>query len=177
MTTKTRDLLLLSDEALAMFGRAFGQINDKKEAAQHWIALLKAHPKSPFAGEARMELRRLGVIWPSLKFLDDTGLKETSTGNVIKLSLAELKSIICEGLLEYLPNEQGDTESGGDCDGPMEETLNEGENAPTNPGLWSRAKAAARSKFKVYPSAYANAWASKWYKDKGGGWRKKGKKK
>ncbi len=26
-------------------------------------------------------------------------------------------------------------------------------------------------------SAYANAWAAKWYKSKGGGWRKKGKKK
>ncbi len=33
-------------------------------------------------------------------------------------------------------------------------------------------KAAARAKFDVYPSAYANAWASKNYKAKGGGWRK-----
>lgn len=44
-------------------------------------------------------------------------------------------------------------------------------NAPTNPELWSRAKALARSKFDVYPSAYANGWASKWYKSKGGSWR------
>ena len=42
---------------------------------------------------------------------------------------------------------------------------------PTNPALWSRAKSAARSKFDVYPSAYANGWASKWYKQHGGGWR------
>ncbi len=42
---------------------------------------------------------------------------------------------------------------------------------PTNPELWSRAKSAARSKFDVYPSAYANAWAAKWYKARGGGWR------
>lgn len=42
---------------------------------------------------------------------------------------------------------------------------------PTNPSLWSRAKAMARAKFDVYPSAYANAWAAKWYKKKGGGWR------
>jgi len=42
---------------------------------------------------------------------------------------------------------------------------------PTNPALWARAKAAARSKFDVYPSAYANGWAAKWYKSKGGGWR------
>jgi hypothetical protein len=42
---------------------------------------------------------------------------------------------------------------------------------PTNKPLWGRAKAAARSKFDVYPSAYANAWAAKWYKSHGGGWR------
>jgi hypothetical protein len=41
----------------------------------------------------------------------------------------------------------------------------------TNSKLWSRAKTLARSKFDVYPSAYANAWAAKWYKSKGGGWR------
>lgn len=41
---------------------------------------------------------------------------------------------------------------------------------PSNPSLWSRAKAQAKKKFKVYPSAYANAWASKWYKSKGGKW-------
>jgi|LakMenEpi03Aug12_release.lakeMendotaPanAssembly.Ray.scaffolds.fasta_scaffold06162_23 hypothetical protein len=42
---------------------------------------------------------------------------------------------------------------------------------PTNPALWARAKSAARAKFDVYPSAYANGWAAKWYKIKGGGWR------
>jgi hypothetical protein len=41
--------------------------------------------------------------------------------------------------------------------------------------LWSRAKSLAKKKFKVYPSAYANGWAAKWYKKHGGGW-KKGKK-
>jgi hypothetical protein len=44
-------------------------------------------------------------------------------------------------------------------------------NKPTNPELWSRAIAQAKSKFDVYPSAYANGWASKWYKERGGGWR------
>ena len=47
----------------------------------------------------------------------------------------------------------------------------EEENKPTNPKLWSRAKALAKQKFDVYPSAYANGWASKWYKSKGGGWK------
>jgi len=51
-----------------------------------------------------------------------------------------------------------------------EETLLE-KNVPTNPSLWAKAKAQAKSKFDVYPSAYANGWASKWYKSKGGGWK------
>lgn len=47
----------------------------------------------------------------------------------------------------------------------------EEKNRPTKPELWSRAKSLARSKFDVYPSAYANGWAAKWYKSKGGGWQ------
>lgn len=43
-------------------------------------------------------------------------------------------------------------------------------NTPTNPALWSKAKSLAKSKFDVYPSAYANGWAAKWYKEHGGGW-------
>ncbi len=39
-----------------------------------------------------------------------------------------------------------------------------------NSALWSRVKSAAKKKFKVYPSAYANAWASKEYKKRGGTW-------
>jgi hypothetical protein len=42
---------------------------------------------------------------------------------------------------------------------------------PTNPSLWSACKNWARSKFDVYPSAYANAAAARRYKSKGGGWR------
>ena len=45
-------------------------------------------------------------------------------------------------------------------------------NKPNNPSLWSRAKSLAKQKFDVYPSAYANGWAAKWYKSKGGTWRK-----
>lgn len=45
-------------------------------------------------------------------------------------------------------------------------------NKPNNPALWSRAKSMAKQKFDVYPSAYANGWAAKWYKSKGGTWRK-----
>ena len=42
---------------------------------------------------------------------------------------------------------------------------------PNNPKLWAAKKAAAKSKFDVYPSAYANGWAAKQYKAAGGTWR------
>lgn len=45
-------------------------------------------------------------------------------------------------------------------------------NVPTDPNKWAYAKSQAKKKFDVYPSAYANAWASKKYKELGGTWRK-----
>ena len=42
---------------------------------------------------------------------------------------------------------------------------------PNNPKLWAAKKAAAKAKFDVYPSAYANGWAAKQYKAAGGTWR------
>ena len=44
-------------------------------------------------------------------------------------------------------------------------------NCPTDSAKWSASKAAAKKKFDVYPSAYANGWAAKNYKSKGGGWK------
>ena len=41
----------------------------------------------------------------------------------------------------------------------------------TNKELHARVKAEAKRKFKVYPSAYANAWMVKEYKKRGGGFR------
>lgn len=64
-------------------------------------------------------------------------------------------------------------------EGEMDETylseeyqIDESKNCPTDPAKWSATKAAAKSKFDVYPSAYANGWAAKNYKAKGGGWKK-----
>lgn len=47
----------------------------------------------------------------------------------------------------------------------------EEKNCPTNPSKWSYYKSQAKKKFDVYPSAYANGWASKQYKAAGGGWK------
>jgi hypothetical protein len=44
-------------------------------------------------------------------------------------------------------------------------------NVPTDPELYARVKAAAKAKFDVYPSAYANAWLVREYKRRGGGYR------
>jgi hypothetical protein len=46
------------------------------------------------------------------------------------------------------------------------------ENVPTNKALYARVKAAAKRKFAVYPSAYANAWLVRRYKALGGTYEK-----
>jgi len=53
-----------------------------------------------------------------------------------------------------------------------EDTLNEATNKAKNPKKWQSCIAQAKNKFEVYPSAYANAWASKCYKKKKGKWKK-----
>jgi hypothetical protein len=45
-------------------------------------------------------------------------------------------------------------------------------NIPTNKKLYARVKSAARRKFAVYPSAYANAWLVREYKKRGGRYRR-----
>lgn len=79
--------------------------------------------------------------------------------DTVKVSKPD-RELIAKKLLHYYRDEINE-------DVDLEE-----KNTPTNPALWAKAKSAARSKFDVYPSAYANAWASKWYKSKGGGWKK-----
>jgi hypothetical protein len=50
--------------------------------------------------------------------------------------------------------------------------IDESKNCPTDPAKWAASKAKAKAKFDVYPSAYANGFAAKDYKSKGGGWKK-----
>jgi hypothetical protein len=47
-----------------------------------------------------------------------------------------------------------------------------GKNVPNNPSLWASCQAEAKRKFEIFPSAYANGFASRRYKQKGGTWRK-----
>lgn len=52
------------------------------------------------------------------------------------------------------------------------DVLEEGKNKAKDPKKWNSCIQQAKEKFDVYPSAYANAWASKCYKSKGGKWKK-----
>lgn len=47
-------------------------------------------------------------------------------------------------------------------------------NVPTDPSKWQYYVSQAKKKFDVYPSAYANGWAAKQYKDAGGKWKTEG---
>lgn len=44
-------------------------------------------------------------------------------------------------------------------------------NVPTNPELYAKCKSEIKSKFDVYPSAYANMALVKLYKSRGGGYK------
>jgi len=54
----------------------------------------------------------------------------------------------------------------------LESIINE-KNVATNSKLWNACKAWAKSKYDVWPSAYACGAAAKRYKSKGGKWKKK----
>jgi len=102
------------------------------------------------------------------------------------LSPAKAKKLGKEGIASFVRRKRdaqkkaGDSKRGGESKKGQkptfvktkanEETITE-KNEPTNSKLWKKAIAKAKSKFDVYPSAYANAWASKWYKEQGGGWK------
>jgi hypothetical protein len=52
------------------------------------------------------------------------------------------------------------------------ELLEAKKNKAKDPKKWNSCIQQAKEKFDVYPSAYANAWAAKCYKSKGGKWKK-----
>ena len=47
-------------------------------------------------------------------------------------------------------------------------TIKKSKNIPSNPELYAKVKSAAKAKFDVYPSAYANGWLVQEYKRRGG---------
>lgn len=84
--------------------------------------------------------------------------------------ITEAKSLL-DQVFDFLMN-QTNTEEVDEIYLSEEYQIDESKNCPTNPSKWAASKAAAKRKFDVYPSAYANGWAAKNYKSKGGGWKK-----
>jgi hypothetical protein len=85
-------------------------------------------------------------------------------------SIKEASSSAQQAAIAINKKKEGENESEKEMYEAME--IDESKNCPTNPSKWAASKAAAKRKFDVYPSAYANGWAAKNYKSKGGGWRK-----
>lgn len=86
--------------------------------------------------------------------------------------IAEAKSLL-DQVFDFLMNQTNDGDKEMDEIYLSEEyQIDESKNCPTDPSKWAASKAAAKSKFDVYPSAYANGWAAKNYKSKGGRWKK-----
>lgn len=83
--------------------------------------------------------------------------EETKSKSVSEMNKSELKQIIKEEIKRIRLEER------------LQLFLEK--NCPTDASKWSYWKGQAKKKFDVYPSAYANGWAAKMYKDAGGGWK------
>jgi len=130
----------------------------------------KGMPEDKAHATATMQLQKSGSFKPGTKKLTSHGKKRQKMGAAGRAKdRAAKKSGKKPSDYNYNPKTNGATLK--DSFDPEGELILE-KNTPTNPSLWSRAKSLARKKFKVYPSAYANGWASKWYKKRGGGWKK-----
>lgn len=86
---------------------------------------------------------KLGIHKNNFAIFEDSSVKKV-------LEPSEIIKVICEGTTVLILEK----------------------NKPNDPQDWSDCKSQAKRKFDVYPSAYANAWAAKCYKKKGGTWRK-----
>ena len=130
----------------------------------------KGMPEDKAHATATMQLQKTGSFKPGTKELTAKGEKRQEMGAAGRAKdRAAKRSGRKPSEYKYNPKTNGATlKSHFEPEG--EELVEK--NTPTNPSLWSRAKSLAKKKFDVYPSAYANGWAAKWYKSKGGGWKK-----
>ena len=128
--------------------------------------------------EKDIEKRNEGFIKTFESFRNPSNREEMietlyNTSNFEKEELEEMTDEELEDLYNSLETEDWLDEL------DNEDSLNESEskNKPTNPKLWNQCKSWAKSKYDVWPSAYACGAAAKRYKSKGGKWKKKSKKK
>lgn len=129
-----------------------------------------------FFGNIEQMQRQCELLMKESPEMIDTILKEHDWAQD---HIAEAKSLL-DQVFDFLMNQtKGDNNENnvepnmGDEDFLNEEyQIDESKNCPTSPSKWAASKAKAKRKFDVYPSAYANGFAAKDYKAKGGGWKK-----
>jgi len=131
--------------------------------AEKWVDVKTGKECGRQKGEKR---RSYPACRPSKRVSEDTPKTASELSDSEKEKFKRTKTSS-----ERIPYQHRRRDEGGEMTNDMD-YMKEGGNVPTNPELWSRAKAAAKAKYDVYPSAYANGFAAKWYKEHGGGWKK-----
>lgn len=131
--------------------------------AEKWVDVKTGKECGRQEGEKR---RSYPACRPSKRVSEDTPKTASELSDSEKEKFKRTKTSS-----ERIPYQHRRRDEGGEMINDMD-YMKEGGNVPTNPELWSRAKAAAKAKYDVYPSAYANGFAAKWYKEHGGGWKK-----
>ena len=113
--------------------------------------------------------------------LNENTMFEKASGkeNIDEVTVDELRDMIQDAIRAVMGGEEGVSGEEMDMDMEddvvMESDLSEKtkKNVPTNPSLWKKSLAWAKSRYKVCPSAYCNGAAAKHYKSKGGKWKRK----
>jgi len=99
------------------------------------------------------------------------GRRDASKGKYPKCVPASRASSMSQEQIRSAVSRKRRAESTGGRKGKkpiMVSTIKKSKNVPTNAKLYARVKAAAKAKFDVYPSAYANGWLVQEYKRRGG---------
>ena len=141
----------------------------KNIVKKHLLEALEESGQKPenymFFGNIQQMARQCELLMKEDHDRIDTILKEHDWAQD---HIAEAKSLL-DQVFDFLMNETTRSE---ETLNEVEEEIDESKNCPTDPAKWAASKAAAKAKFDVYPSAYANGWAAKNYKAKGGRWKK-----
>jgi hypothetical protein len=160
---KTKDLMKQDKEAEM---KTRGRYDEELKGDQHKIDANKnnkidAHDFALLRGKKKSMKEKKDVVMPEALEKSPEKNQDVADKSYLKDKPGSFKSDL-KNLGRFITGKKETNEE--------VEQIDE-KNVPTSPEKWARAKAAAKSKFAVYPSAYANGWASKKYKAMGGGWK------
>lgn len=117
--------------------------------------------------------------WANIRYILKKDIKpspESFTGEYLEEPVGAFGTIRkdTKERIRGVPDPQHDASSNSDMnkEAKKKNKKKKTKSEPTNPALWSRCLAWAKSKYDVCPSAYCNGAAAKRYKKLGGKWRK-----